>query len=73
MPPIIPNVGTRMKASGKPIDSVSKPCFMRSFVSPKPARNVPMLRLPRATKRLVRTARVRKSGAKAYFGSPVGR
>jgi len=60
--PSIPVVGIRRKPRGRPIASVSMLCLMSIFVSPKPERRLPELRLPTAANRLLMAYMVRKKG-----------
>jgi len=61
--PVIPSVGIRRKARGSPIDIVNRLSVISIFVSPRPVKKVPIIRLPNITNRLLMTYKVRKKGA----------
>jgi len=52
MTPSTPRGGIRRKARGRPMMMVRTACFMSTFVSPRPVRKLPRLRLPTTAYRL---------------------
>lgn len=61
--PTTPRVGINRKARGIPRDRVNRLSFMSIFVSPRPVKRLPELRLPKIVNKLPITYRVRKNGA----------